>query len=382
MNETLPIVLHIITSLDEGGAEATLFRLCEASHAYAHVVVSMKDEGKYGGLLKKIGIKVVCLRMPSGRLTLTGLALLWKTIKINDPSVVQTWMYHADLIGGLVSRLAGVRSVVWGLRHSNLTPGTVRRTTLWIARVCALLSHCIPTFVASCSSQALKIHVEFGYASNKFRVIPNGYDLKALSPDISVKARLRDMLDIPTGLFVLGMVARYDQQKDHCNLFKALSILKSANFDFICLLVGYGMSEENDALDKLLNKYNISDCVRLLGRRNDIPEIMNMLDVHVLSSLGEAFPNVLAEAMACGTPCVTTDVGDAAYIVGNTGWVVPAKNSDALAKGLVSALQAMGNEKEWMQRKLDTRKRVQDHFTIEKMVFRYGLLWEKAIKNI
>lgn len=175
------------------------------------------------------------------------------------------------------------------------------------------------------------------------------------------------------------MVARFDLQKDHKNLVLALKELKSADVVFHCVLVGTGMDTSNLVLQKLLEEAGVTDFVSLLGRRIDIPDVMNALDLHVLSSLGEAFPNVLAEAMACGTPCVTTDVGDAAYIVGDTGWVVPAQDSKSLAQAIQSALAVRADTNAWQLRQRAVRRRIEDNFTIERVVKAYDALWREDL---
>jgi glycosyltransferase involved in cell wall biosynthesis len=372
----LPLkVIHVITCLDEGGAEGALFRLCYYDKKHQHVVVSLRSSGKYGPLLKKAGIPVYLLEMPAGKVTFSGLAKLWRLLRVQSPDVVQTWLYHCDLIGGLLGRLAGVPHIVWGIRHSNLTPGTIKRSTRWIAHTCAAFSRYVPSSIVCCSIQAAAAHVQLGYAQEKVRIIPNGYDLTQLRPDPLAGAKFRAELNLPSGKPLIGMVARFDVQKDHANFIAALAQLKQLGQVFHCLLVGGGMTSDNTELVKMLLKQGVSDHVTMLGRRNDIAVVMNALDVHVLSSLGEAFPNVLAEAMACGTPCVTTDVGDAAYIVGETGWVVPAQDSNALADGIAAALMCFADQSRWVHHQRAARLRIETNFTIERMVGLFDQAW-------
>lgn len=370
-------VLHVITDLEDGGAEGALYRLCAFDRHNEHIVVSLMGPGKYGSLLMRGGVQVHCLNMPPGNVTIQALIYLWRYLREYRPDAVQTWLYHADLIGGIVGRVAGVHNVIWGIRHGNLAPGTVKRSTIWIARVCASLSNLVPANIVCCSEQASKTHKRIGYSENKFRVIPNGYDLANMTPDLAERERLRYEFGVPDSVPLFGMVARFDKQKDHENLIAALGVLKRRGITFHCLLVGTGMEKGNATVVDWLARHELTDCVSLLGRRGDIPAIMNAIDVHVLSSLGEAFPNVLAEAMACGTPCVTTDVGDAAYIVGDTGWVVPPKDSSALASGLQSALACLADANAWKSRKKAARQRIETHFTIEKVVGMYDMVWRQ-----
>lgn len=368
-------VVHIISGLNDGGAEAVLYRLCSSDMSVQHHVVSLMDEGKYGALLQDAGVQVFCLNMPQGRVTASGLWKLWQLLRRIRPRVVQTWMYHADFIGGIVAKLAGIKAVFWGIHHSNLSSGTVKRSTILTAKICAKLSSIVPVHIISCSEQAALAHQQLGYCANKFSVIANGYDLQIFNPDKDTGLYLRHALGIKSGIALLGMVARFDQQKDHANLIAALSILKKQNINFYCLLVGSGMDATNNELVELLHQFDASDNVRLLGRRDDIPAVMNALDVHVLSSLGEAFPNVLAEAMACAIPCVTTNVGDSALIVGETGWIVPPSDSVKLANALNESIAALADPKSWAARKQQARERIIKNFSLAKMVDAYQTLW-------
>jgi glycosyltransferase involved in cell wall biosynthesis len=373
-------VVHIITGLNDGGAEAVLYRLVTNDHTRKHCVISMMAAGKYGPLLQQEGIEVFCLGMPQGRVTIRGVWRLWSLLRVFKPQVVQTWMYHADLIGGVVARLAGVKTICWGIHHSNLTLGMVKRSTIIVAKICARLSGMIPTHIVSCSEQAAMVHQKLGYCAYKFSVIANGYDLQKFDPVVNARVGLLKTLGVPDNTALLGMVARFDPQKDHANLIAALSQVKKQNPQFCCVLVGTDMVSTNRELIELLRKFNMKDHVKLLGPRNDIPFIMSAIDIHVLSSLSEAFPNVLAEAMACATPCVTTDVGDAALIVGETGWVMPAGNAEDMASALLESFVALADTPGWIIRKNRARQRIVENFSLEKMLNAYRDVWNISSK--
>lgn len=368
-------VLHVITGLNDGGAEAALYRLCLHEKNFIHIVVSMMDEGKYGKLLQEKGVQVVCLNMQQGRLQLMGIALLWKTIRKIKPDVIQTWMYHANLIGGICGRLAGTKKVFWGIHHSNLTPGTVKNSTILIAKICGALSHFLPTKVISCSRKSVETHAAIGYSKRKFVVIPNGYNLNQFNPNSLARTQIRAELGISNSRFLIGMVARFDPQKDHKNFLRALAEAKRANESILCILVGSEIDPGNSQLRDWIDQFGCTNNILLLGKRNDVPDIMNAIDVHILSSLGEAFPNVLAEAMACGTPCITTDVGDAAFIVGNTGWVVPPQDSGQLAAAIRYAQEEKHHQEKWCSRKNSARQRIVDNFSIEEVAKLFCNAW-------
>ena len=369
-------IFHIITGLNNGGAEAVLFRLCINDKIHWHTVVSLMDMGKYGPLLVEKGVEVHFLNMPAGRVTLCGLRKLYSLLKTTKPDAVQTWMYHADLIGGVVARLAGVKSVFWGIHHTTLAPSLSKRSTIFVAQLCAFLSRWVPVKIVCCANKAAEVHVSLGYKKDKIQIIANGYELDRLAIDELQCATIKNELLLDESPYVLGMVGRYDPMKDHTNLLAALSLVKEKITDFKCLLVGKFLSQNNKNLVNEINKFGLSDRVLLLEQRADIPFIMNALDVHVLSSCSEAFPNVLAEAMACGTPCVTTDVGDASLIVGDTGWVVPSRDPQALADVIIQAFEESKNLKNWQLRQKVARERIVEHFSIHSMIEKYHAVWK------
>ncbi len=373
-------VLHIITGLADGGAEGVLFRLVKHDQLDQHEVVSLTDAEKYGSKLKALGISVTCLNMPRGRLTLSGIWRLLRQIKKVRPDVVQTWMYHADLLGGVLARLAGCRNIVWGIRHTSLDSKLTSRRTIAVARLCAHLSRFIPRQIACCAEKSYEAHVALGYSARRMRVVSNGYDQSLFCPDPDAGRNLRATLNLDVSETVIGFVARYEPIKDHASLLNALALLRERGRKLVCLLVGTDMDRENAELTEMIADLGMTDQVHLLGQRNDIPAVMNALDLHVMSSASEGFPNVLAEAMACGTPCVTTDVGDAAAILGGTGRVVQPRDSTALADAIVGLLAERGTSG-WDARCDAARQHIVAHFSIEKMVSSYRNIWSDAQKS-
>jgi len=374
-------ILHIITGLNDGGAEGVLYRLCVHDRKNSHSIISLMDEGKYGELLKNAGVNVYCLGMKRGGVSMKGLFRLRQLIRAQCPDVVQTWMYHADFLGGIAARFAGVKAIVWGIRHSDFESGKSSRSTIMIAQFSAWLSRFIPRRIAVCAHKAAQVHADLGYEANKMVVISNGYDLSRFEPKHNDGAELRQAWGIQDGTPLIGMVARYNPQKDHATLIHALAFIHQQGFDFRAVCIGTGMDVSNKTVVEQLAQFGLTDRFLLLGARSDIPEVMNALDIHVLSSsFGEAFPNVLAEAMACGTPCVTTNVGDAAFIVGDMGWVVPPRDSRALGMALVEAVEGWRDRSSWSEKQRMVRERIVEHFSIERMIENYHSVWVEAIQ--
>ena len=367
-------VTHVITGLGDGGAEAALFRLVLADKQNVHSVISLMSEGKYGADLLNAGIPVECLDMKRGRMRLRDFWGLRRIIKDLRPDLVQTWMYHADLFGGLAARLAGVRSVVWGIRHTDLTKQNSSRGTRLIKGGSARVSKRIPSKIIACAERAREVHVRAGYDAARMEVVPNGYDIDQFRVDAELRVAVRDEFGVRAQELCLGMVGRYHSNKDHANLLAALGRLAREGLDFTVILVGTGLTEDNAELMLILQAEGIAARTIMAGPRRDIPAIMNALDLHVLSSNTEGFPNVLCEAMACGTPCVATDVGDAAHIVGSTGTVCPPRDAEALAAAIRKALPLVQNAKA----ALNARGRIETNFTIEAMVKGFRTVWGVA----
>ncbi|WP_417248563.1 glycosyltransferase family 4 protein [Celeribacter sp.] len=368
-------ILHIITGLNDGGAEAVLYRLCTHDHVYQHHVVSLMDAGKYGPMLTEAGVPVTCLNMKQGKVSVRGLWKLWRLIRKLQPDAIQTWMYHADLLGGVTARLAGQRNIVWGNHHTTLDPAESPRSTILVAKACARLSRIVPRRIICCAKKSFEVHAELGYDRARMRVVPNGYDLSIFQQNPTAGLQLRQELELSPTEPVIGFVARFDPQKDHANLLNALSILKAQGDYPKCLLIGTGLdTQTKDLVDEIAVR-GLNDDILLLGRRNDIPSVMNALDLHIMSSaFGEAFPNVLSEAMACGTPCVSTDVGDAAAIIGDTGRIVPTRNPQALADAITDLLTERQGP-DWEQRREAARRHVSENFSIKRMVESYHETW-------
>ena len=370
--------IHLATGLNNGGAESVLYRLCISDSPQNHHVFSMMGPGKYGPLLEDAGVRVTCLNMPAGRVTLSGLWRLYRILRKEKPTVIQTWMYHADLIGGVVARLAGIKNICWNIRHSELEPGKSKRSTIWVSKACAFLSKWVPRKIVCCAEKAKQVHVSYGYEASKMVVIGNGYNLELFKPDPAARQRIRAELGLSDNILLLGMVGRFNVQKNHKGLLHSLSLLKEKGVVFRCALVGTDMNQDNQQLTCWIAEFGLVNEVLLLGQRADIPAIMNALDIHVFSSsFGEGFPNVLAEAMACGTPCVTTNAGDAKEIVGDTGWVLPVEDTQRFADAIFEAVTELsGQPSLWKVRQEFAVQRVKNNFSLEKMIQAYHLVWQ------
>lgn len=297
------------------------------------------------------------------------------------PDVVQTWMIHSNIIGGLAAKLIGIEKIFWGIHQTTLSNSKTKPMSLLITKINAFFSNFIPKKIIYCAEKSREDQEAIGFKKTKGEVIQNGYNVENFCPKKSIDQTLRNELGISNDSPLLGYVGRYHPMKDLGNLIRSLTLLNQNLKNVNAVLVGSNIDHNNKELVNLIEEYKLNHRVHLVGERNDIPSFMNSIDLLVLcSSYGEAFPNVLNEAMSCGTPCVTTNIGDSALIVGNTGWVIPPNDSDALAQAINKALEEkQSNQKLWIQREKDCRNRVINNFSLEMMTKKYLKLWTDGI---
>jgi glycosyltransferase involved in cell wall biosynthesis len=359
-------VIHIITGLGNGGAEGVLYRLCLNCSSAEHVVISLLDDGKYGPLLKDAGVDVRSLNLSASPISLIKVIKLFLTIRQLSPDVVQTWMYHADLLGGICAKFAGVKNICWNVRHSDLKAG-VKATTRLLVFLSSRISHFIPNRIVYCGFHSRSIHENLGYCRSIGVVIPNGFGVSALKKRVGAYKDNR---------LTIGMLARYNNQKNHMGLIKALGKIRE-KYEFDVLLGGPNVSKDNFSLKEMLVLSGLENSVELMGEIDDVAAFYGRLDIHVLPSVsGEGFPNVVAESMMFGVPNVVTDVGDSKYIVGDLGFVASSLDDTAIEAALRTAIELfISSPTEWISLRSNVRERIQINFSLNKMVVNYENLW-------
>jgi glycosyltransferase involved in cell wall biosynthesis len=336
-------VLHIITGLNTGGAEMMLLKLLSRINraAFESSVVSLTDSGPIGRRIQELGVPVRVLGMSRGTPNPVRFLRLVAWLRQDHPCVVQTWMYHADLIGGLAATMAGGLPLAWGVQNSTLHPKHSKRTTRWTARTCARLSRWLPDRIVCCSEAVRQVHQELGYTADRMIVIPNGVDPSEFVADPIARASVRHELKLSDQTVLIGMVSRFDAQKDHRNFIEAARLLSIRQPETHFLLCGDGIDSRNEELVGWIAASGIQDRCHLVGRRADIPRINAALDIASLSSAyGEGLPVAIIEAMASRLPCVVTDVGGCGFLVADTGKVVPVKSPIALAQAWRELIEA------------------------------------------
>jgi glycosyltransferase involved in cell wall biosynthesis len=373
-------LVHVISGLNVGGAENFLARLLERLPSrFQSSVISLSTGGVIGERLRASGVNVLTLGMTRHSLPHAAILRLRDMLKEASPDIVQTWMYHADLLGGLAARWAGVPALVWSIRHSNLSVHHNRLRTVMIARACAALSRHVPDRILCCANVAQRNHVQFGYAEEKMEVLPNGFDLSRFRPAAEVRQSVRREICIPDNVPAVAMLGRFDVQKGHRLLIDAAAMLRDRGVLVHYVLAGQGVDASNAQLVSWLNQRLLQSSMSLLGLREDVPRLLAAVDALVLPSIGEGFPNVVGEAMASEVPCIASNIGDTPFLIGDTGLLVPPGDAGALANALEDFL-AMP-ERERRSYGARARKRVVENFEIGAIIRRYAEFYDRVFEN-
>lgn len=326
-------ICHVITDLDVAGAETMLTRLAKGMDPsrFEVSVVSLIEPGPLAHELRLAGVKVDCLNAARGRPSLRAAARMIALLRRDRPRIVQTWLYHADLLGFIGALFARTSNLLWNIRCTDMRSGPQTWLFHQLVGLLARLSR-YPTAVITNSEAGIAAHERLGYRPRRWIHIPNGVDTQRFRPRPEERTALRDALGLAHSAPVIGLVARVHDMKDHATFLKAATIFLKKRPDAVFVLAGRGTEPGLTTLAEQVSAAGLSGKVRGLGVRRDLENVYPAFDLLSLNSAyGEGCPNVLLEAMACGVPCVATDVGDCARIVGSAGQIVKAREPEVLA---------------------------------------------------
>lgn len=371
-------VVHIITGLGTGGAERALYNLLQGGLAdrFESHVVSLSDEGTYGKKIGSLGVPLHTLNMRRGMPSPKTVLRLRRIVRKIRPNIIQGWMYHGNLAAWLAGQVLPERPIIaWSVHHSLYRLDSEKRLTRQVIHANRMLSRSADLLLYM-SQVSRQQHERLGFATQHAEVVPNGFDIRYPSLLGEHRAAARTALRIPSQALVIGHVARLHPMKDHPRFLRA-AVKAATEFDNLhIVMAGQGITNSNPELTSLIPE-NQSHRFHLLGERQDIPTIMQAMDVFCLNSWSEAFPNVLGEAMALSIPCITTNVGDAATIVGDTGIIVSPRDDQALLDGLMTLLQKTDTERRCLGQ--TARARIENNFSLDTIVARYSMLYEQLL---
>ena len=368
-------VFHVISGLKVGGAEMMLHRLilCSSDGKYSHTVLSLDPFGEMRSRFIDAGIELIIFNFKKAPIS-SFFRLISVVIKAK-PDIVQTWMYHADLLGGLAARIAGNKHVIWGIRTTDISNSS--HSTNLVRWVCAKFSSWLPSVIVCAAEASMHSHIDAGYDARKMVVVPNGYDFSWLQASTRERTAMREQVGINSNEIVVGCLGRFHADKDQENFVRAAGLLAPSFPKLRFLMVGRNLTWDNSLLVDWINQTGFRNRFVLLGERKDVPQCLVAMDIFCLHSRTEGFPNVLAEAMATGLPCVTTDVGDAAMLLSDAGVVVPKEDSAALAKG-IEALIDFGQDTRSILG-LKAKKRIEAAFSMDRARERFESIYQQIL---
>lgn len=369
---TEPIqVTHLITGLNTGGAEMMLYKLIKGTQdqGFCHTVISLTDNGPIGERITALGVPVEAFGIQKSIRGVVNLFKLRKRLKALQGGLLQTWLYHADLVGILFARVP----VIWNIQNGKLDPQKSPWTTRFIQWGCARLS-AKPAAIVYCAESAQRDHEELGYQNEKSLVIENGTDMEVFHPDRQAKSALYDRLSLPSDTKIVGHFGRYDDQKNYPMMMNVFGRIAQERQDTHFVLCGLHLDPNNTELMELVATNGVADRIHLLGLRQDVDRLLPAFNVFALTSAyGEGFPNVLGEAMACGVPCVSTDVGDARRIIGRAESIAAVGDEEAFATAILDILQLP--EDAWKALSQSARARITENFSLAETLQNYQSLY-------
>ena len=341
---------------------------------YENVVITMRPAGFIGRELEKNGVPVIELTSDKNASVFKIFVQLVRVLGRERPQIVQTWLYHSDLLGTVAAKLLRVPLIVWNVRCAELDAADHPRSLFWIIKVLAYISR-IPNAIIVNSKAGMTVHKKLGYKAKKWVLIPNGFEMENFSPSDGHYKEMRRKIGLSEKAVIIGLVARYHPMKDHKTFLEAAGILRNSCPDVHYFLIGSGVEPENEELMLEINRLRLRDHIHLLGEVENVTDVVRSLDIAVSSSYSEGFSNVVGEAMACGVPCAVTDVGDSGTIVGNTGAVVPPRNPRAMADAWSRILKMTRNERKALG--ASARSRIVDQYSLKHVIECYEDLYRE-----
>ncbi len=373
-------LVFIITGLSTGGAEMMLYKLLSRidRDLFHPAVISLKDSGTLGNRIEALDIPVYTIGLKAAIPTLASIWQLISIVRQLKPNLLQGWMYHGNL-AALVVSLFTLKSVpiIWNIRKCIYSLGYEKQTTAAIIKLLAKLDR-FPRKILYNSKVSVGQHEKIGYESTKTIVIPNGFDTDVFAPSAAARRSVRTELGLTENTLLIGMMGRYHPMKDHANFLQAAAILLRSFPDVMFVLAGREVNWNNRTLSQLVQTLELTDRVHLLGEQQDMPRLTAALDIATsASAYGEGFANVIGEAMSCGVPCVVTNIGDSAWIVGNTGRVVSPKQPESLANGWKELIELGPESRQTLGQA--ARTRIIECFSLDFVVAQYELLYKRVL---
>ncbi len=377
-------VIHIINSLEKGGAEGNLYRLCtlqkkKYKNKIEIIIITLINKGYYNKSLQKNGIKIISLNLSRKNQLFNFIKKVIKLrniIKVINPDIIQTWMYHSNFISLFIPKKYN-KKTFWNIRHSELNLKISKKMTIFLSLICGIFSRIIPIKIIYCSEKSIKFHENIHcYSKKRSILINNGYNENTFYPSDKFRKKFRRINKINKNSIILGFAGRFAKQKNIESMLHAFSKLIKNHKNIYLYMVGRDINYKNEELVQLVSKYQINNKVIFLNEQKNLLEFYNGIDLLLLTSHSESFPNVIAEAMLCSTPVLSSDAGCSKKIIGNNGFVLNKNDYISIFRSLSKAINLfIQKRKKWNFLKLNSRLQIRKNYSIEQMEENYLRSW-------
>ena len=377
-------IIHLINSLNKGGAEGNLYRLCKFhKKKYKNniniTIITLIDNGFYEAELKKFGIKIFSLNMNKQNKFfdfIKKVLKLRKFIKKQNPDIIQSWMYHSNFITLFIPKRF-YDKLFWNIRHSELNIKISKKMTIFLSIICGLFSKIVPKKIIYCSEKSINFHENYHfYSKNKTVLIYNGCSDKTYYPSKNLYLDFRKKNKIKKTEIVIGYAGRYAKQKNIYSMLFAFSKIIKNQKNVYLYMVGKDISLQNKELTSYTNDLKINNNVFFLNEQKNLLEFYNGIDFLLLASHSESFPNVIAEAMLCSTPVLSSNAGCSKKIIDDFGFIMNNNDHASIFKNLKIILNSFKyKKKEWRSHKKNSRLQIQKNFSITNMSNAYFKNW-------
>ena len=373
-------ILNIINSLEVGGAEIMLQKILINTDdtKFKHIIVTLKSKKKLLNDFKSKNIEIHSLKINNFVNFLKSFKSLLEIVKNINPDYILTWLHPSDFYGLFIKFMYPEVTLIWNIRCSKLIYPIVDFKNILLVKILSKLSK-YPDLIISNSFSGIKEHLRLGYKPKEIKVIPNGFDMKIYSSNNSFRKLNRRKFTLNQNDFVIGFVGKYNRIKgiEKFILTANIALKKFSNWKFV--LMGRDLTYENNELVNQLKKYKILKNFRLLGERQDVNKILCSFDILSLTSSSEGFPNVIGEAMSCGVPCVSTDVGDCKLIIDETGIISKNHKPQHIFNDWLSIYKMLKNDSSKLKK--SARARIKKYYEINFIIKQYEKLFVKKTKN-
>lgn len=375
-------ILHVITGLKSGGAEAMLLKLVTATDntRFTSEIISLSGPGEYQKSFESLGVRVYTFNLKRLFGILHFLIHAPLLVLRSKPDLIQGWMYHGNLVAWFLRFWTLNRvPLAWNVRVSTEHFHSYSFLTKLVVRLGGLLSR-YPDVILNNSLDSISKHVRFGFQAEKSLYVPNGFDTEKFKPEVRNRVAIRQSLEIPEDATVVGYFANFLPKKNHSGFLSAMALLRIKHPNVHVLLAGRGVVHENVELSKKISRLDLSENVHLLGYQSNMPDLYRCLDIYIHASLTEGFSNSIGEACSSALPCIATEVGDAKPILDGIGFTVPVGDEASLVKVCDEVLSKAPDERELLGQA--ARNRIINEYRIPSITKKYEEIYEKLILEI